>query len=78
MIDRKIIKTLAEISSTDNGTKQLNLMSWNGAPAKLDLRSWRKEGEKLMPGKGMTLTDAEAQALYKALHDYLATLPPQE
>lgn len=63
---------IAQISSNRYGTKELNLVSWNNAPARLDLRGWRTDdnGDQ-QPNKGITLTDAEAQALYDALGKYL-------
>lgn len=67
-----IEKHIAEIGSTRNNTKELNLVSWNKAPARLDLRGWRTDdnGEQ-QPCKGITLSDTEAQALYAALGEYL-------
>lgn len=45
------------------GRKEVNLVSWNGAPAKVDIREW--DGD--MPRRGIALTEAEAEALYKVL-----------
>lgn len=45
------------------GKKEINLVSWNGHRAKVDIREW--DGD--IPRKGITLTEAEAEALYKAL-----------
>lgn len=47
-------------------TKELNLISWNGAAAKYDLRDWSPEHEKM--GKGITLTEAEALKLKELLN----------
>ncbi len=63
-------KELATISSTDRTAKLLTLTSWHGNPAKLDLRAWRTEGTERKPGKGITLTDTEAEALLNALQAY--------
>ena len=41
--------------------KELNLVSWNGAAPKYDLRDWAPAHEKM--GKGVTLTKDEAKAL---------------
>lgn len=71
MIEYKIQKTLAEISRTKSGARLLTLTSWNGNPAKLDLRYWTDSEDGPQPRKGITLTDAEAQALANALNDYL-------
>lgn len=47
-------------------TKELNLISWNGAAAKYDLRDWAPEHEKM--GKGITLTESEALKLKELLN----------
>ncbi len=57
------IGTLSE--STKGWTKELNLVSWNGAAPKYDLRDWAPEHEKM--GKGITLSADEVQELYKLL-----------
>ncbi len=72
MIDCQIIQTLAEISSTRSSAKRLSLVSWNGNPAKLDLRTWRTDEDPEKPGRGVTLSDEEAQALFDALKEYFA------
>lgn len=71
MIDFRTEKQLAEISSTGSSAKRLTVTSWNGNPAKLDLRIWRTDEEPAKPGKGITLTDEEAKTLAAALNAYL-------
>ena len=66
MITHEVERTLAELSSA----KRICLVSWNGNPAKLDLRVWRTVDGETKPGKGVTLTDEEAEALLTALTDY--------
>lgn len=46
-------------------TKELNMVSWNDKAAKLDLREWSPEHDKM--GKGVTLTDDEAKQLMELL-----------
>ena len=46
---------------------ELNLVSWNGKPAKLDIRSWNPEHERC--SKGLTLTTEEARALKALLNE---------
>ena len=46
------------------GKREVNLVSWNGKPAKVDIREWYEDGRC---SKGITLTDAEAKELYEAL-----------
>lgn len=60
-------KTLAILSSTGTTEKRLTLTSWNGNPAKLDLRIWRTDESPPRPGRGITLTDEEARILADAL-----------
>ena len=45
--------------------KELNLISWNGAVPKYDLRDWSPEHEKM--SKGVTLSSNEVQELYRIL-----------
>lgn len=65
-ISMKIVKKIDVLSESEKGwTKELNLISWNGADPKFDLRSWSPDGEKC--GKGITLTSEEAEKLLSAL-----------
>lgn len=68
----EVEKTIAEISAGSSTAKRLTLTSWNGNPAKLDLRIWRidKNGDS-QPGKGVTLTEDEAATVATAISDYL-------
>ena len=45
--------------------KELNLISWNGAAPKYDIRDWSPNHEKM--GKGITMTADEIKALYDSL-----------
>lgn len=61
---------LGVLSVSNRGwKKELNLVSWNGGNAKLDLRDWDETHEKM--GKGVTLTPEEAEKLYELLGVYL-------
>lgn len=64
-------ETIAVLSKTTSTSKKLTLTSWNGGPAKLDLRTWYETDDGERPGKGVTLTDDEAGALLNVLDDYL-------
>lgn len=48
-------------------TKELNKVSFNGRPAKYDLREWDQNHEKM--SKGVTLNDEEMEILSKILKD---------
>ena len=62
----EIQKQLAQISTSKSGWHlELNLVSWNGRPAKFDIRSWSPDHQKM--GKGVTLTTQELQALKDTL-----------
>ena len=53
---------LGVLSTSKSGwTVELNLISWNGRPAKYDIRSWAPGHEKM--GKGIGLTKEELDAL---------------
>ena len=65
----EITEHIGVISESPKGwTKELNLVSYNGAPAKFDIRDWAAEHEKM--GKGVTLTEEEAQTLFEQLGEY--------
>ena len=46
-------------------TKELNLVSWNGANPKYDIRDWSPDHQKL--SKGITLTEAEMNRIKDAI-----------
>ena len=69
-IKYEIKRELGTISESPKGwTKELNLISWNGAAPKYDIRDWAPEHEKM--GKGITLTEGEARNLYEILGNIL-------
>lgn len=56
-------------AASDNPWKlEVNLISWNGGEAKVDIRRWAPGHDSC--GKGITVTEAEA----KTLKDILANL----
>ena len=62
----EIEEEIAVLSESAKGwTKELNLVSYGGAKAKLDIRDWAPEHEKM--GKGVTLTEEELEKLKKLL-----------
>lgn len=65
-IKYEITKELGVLSESAKGwTKELNMVSWNDREPKFDLREWAPEHEKM--GKGVTLTEDEAKALFELL-----------
>jgi Uncharacterized protein conserved in bacteria len=58
----EIVEHLGVLSENANGwTKELNLVSWNGRPAKYDIRDWDEDHQKM--SKGITLTPDEFEIL---------------
>jgi len=75
-IEYEIIESYGIFSSGyNNWQKEVNLISWNGRPAKLDIRSWQKDHKKC--GKGITLTREESEKLVLLLNKILRKKTPQ-
>lgn len=60
----KLIKHLYSFSENKGWRKEVNLISWNDAPAKIDIRNWKPDGT---PGKGISLTQEEAKKVAEAI-----------
>jgi hypothetical protein len=65
----EIEEEIAVLSNRGSWYLELNRVSWNGAPAKFDIRTWNDTHTRM--GKGITLTDEEAKALMLALQTEL-------
>ena len=66
----EIIQNIAVLSTEKSGwTKEINLISFNGAPPKYDIRAWDPNHEKM--GKGITLTKEELTQLESVLKELL-------
>lgn len=62
-----IVEKIGVLSENAKGwKKELNLISWNGAKPKYDIRDWAPEYEKM--GKGVTLTEEEVDKLKELLN----------
>ena len=62
----EIKETLAVLSVSSKGwQKELNLVSWNGAEPKYDIREWSPDHSKM--GKGVTLTKAELDKIKEVI-----------
>ena len=66
----------ANSHSAKGWNKEINLVSWNGRPAKIDIRSWQKDHDKC--GKGIALTWDEAEELVKLLNAVLKKKPKEQ
>ena len=61
-----IVEEIGVLSENAKGwRKELNLISWNGATPKYDIREWAPDHEKM--GKGVTLTKEELETLKKLM-----------
>ena len=63
----EIKERLGVLSQSDNGdfTTEVNIISYNGAAPKIDIRKWDRRTDKML--KGITLTTEEAKALKDTL-----------
>lgn len=66
----EIKEEIGILSESGKGwTKELNLISYNGAEPKYDIWDWAPGREKM--GKGVTLTEDEARKIYEILKERL-------
>lgn len=66
----EIKKHLAILSTTNNYQKQANMISWNGKPESLDIRTWNiKDENSLKPLKGIILSADEVKILKEVFGD---------
>lgn len=64
--DYEIVKELGVLSENEKGwKKEVNLVSYNGAKPKFDIRAWAPDHEKM--GKGVTLNNEEIEELKEIL-----------
>lgn len=67
-IECELVEHIAILSTSPSGwTKEVNLLSWNGAAAVYDIRSWAPDRQRA--GKGVTLNQDEMGALLTVLQD---------
>lgn len=67
-IEYKVSAMLGVISSYSTGwNKELNIISWNGGPAKFDIRDWDKDHQRM--SRGVTLHEEEAKILMGLLEN---------
>ena len=63
----EIQKHFGTVSTSEDGrfALEVNLISYNDAPAKVDIRTWNKETGRMY--KGITMTEEEAESLGQIL-----------
>ena len=68
-IKYEIVQELGRLSAENarGWRKEINLVSWNGAAPKYDIRDWAPDHEKM--GKGVTLTYDELMVLKAILNE---------
>ena len=65
-IEVKIVKHIGDLSTNQSGwIKEFNIVSWNNAAPKYDIREWSPDHERMT--RGITLVESEA----KLLRDYM-------
>ena len=71
----EIKQNLGVIYSTRRGRKEgdawlkeVNLVSWNEAPTKVDIRDWNEDHTRM--SKGIALSESEAREVMEILTDY--------
>lgn len=69
VIEFKMIRRVAVLSSKamTGWTKEINLVSWNGAPAKYDIREWSPDHSNM--SRGMSLTKEEMENFLMAMRN---------
>ena len=68
-INVRILEQAGVLSTSKRGwTTELNLVSWNGRPAKYEIRTWSPDHTQM--GKGATFTLDELHTLYKLLSQW--------
>ena len=66
----EIVEPIAVLSENEKGyTKEINLVSWNGAEPKFDIRNWHPG--RVRSGKGIALTRDEIINLMDAMKEVL-------
>jgi hypothetical protein len=64
----EIVRNLGVLSQGSRGwQKEVNIVSWNGRPPKIDIRDWDEDHQRM--GKGVTLSREEVEALSQLLSD---------
>ena len=61
-----LMEHIGVLGRKDNGwTKEVNIVAWNGGKAKVDIRDWGPDHDRM--SRGITLFEEEAENLARAL-----------
>ena len=63
-----VVENIGVIADNGAWETQVNMISWNHAKPKLDIRNWNVETNKM--SKGISLTESEARELARVLTEY--------
>ena len=64
-----IVKNIGVLTENKTGwRREINIVSWNGAKPKLDIRDWGPEHQKV--GRGLSLNAEEVAILKELIADY--------
>lgn len=64
----EILEQLGEFANNGRGwSKEVNIVSWNDAEGKVDIRNWNQDHSRM--GKGISLSYEEARKLRALLND---------
>ena len=64
----EILDNVGVFFNSKNGwTKEINIISWNGAEGMVDIRSWSPDHSRM--GKGISLTVEEFKALKELMNE---------
>ena len=64
----EILDNVGVFFNSKNGwIKEINIISWNGAEGKVDIRSWSPDHSRM--GKGISLTVEEFKALKELMNE---------
>lgn len=68
-IKYEIVKHIGVLANNKGGwNREINIVKWNDGKAKLDIRDWGPDHEKV--GKGVSLSSEEVAVLQELLSDY--------
>lgn len=64
----ELVKHLGVLETNERGAKEVNLISWGGGKAKIDIRCWNKDHTSY--SKGISLHGDEAVKLADIIKEY--------